>query len=342
MAETGAFEIRRGDRVYRASSVDVLVKWATERRIDAEDPVRHAGGSEWIRAADLPEISRLLDPASWWFVRMGEKSYTAPDFETVVRWTREGRLTSDSVIEGPRTPPGGVLAQGLPRLSPFLRPPREVGDDTPPRLRIDGIEYHPGDIDSIRRWIADSRVPVEAEISLSGGPWEPVTECGAFEPELWPAGAWGERTPDEPADEAGILSASVAPEPDEPPAGSPVEAEQAPVVESPPAPAGAAGVYRILSGRGEIVVSGIPEIRKLLKKKRIHSFDAVLEPGLPEGRSSVGAILEGRGRSRRRGFPAWAVWVVIIAVMAIAFFIIDPLDTGYLRMLLEKAGIAWM
>jgi len=128
---------------------------------------------------------------------MGDKTYTAPDFETVVRWTREGRLASDAVIEGPRTPPGGVLAQGLPRLSPFLRPPMATGDDTPPRLRIDKVEYHPGDLDTIRTWIADSRVPVDAEISMAGGPWEPITECGAFEPETWPRGAWGERVPDD-------------------------------------------------------------------------------------------------------------------------------------------------
>lgn len=359
MAETGAFEIRRGDRLFRAASVEVLVRWASERRINADDEVRPAGTAEWRRAADLPEVSRLLDPSNWWNVRMGDKSYTAPDFETVVRWTREGRLTSDAVIEGPRTPPGGVLAQGLPRLSPFLRPPTGTGDETPPRLRIDKVEYHPGDLDTIRTWIADSRVPVDAEISMAGGPWEPIAECGAFEPEAWPRGAWGDRAPDDeqPPDQAkpGMVMRTRQTLP----GGNPVEADPVKASEVSQAPAASipdragtasaratgglapGGQYRIMSGRGEIVAGSLSEIRRLLRSKRIHSFDEVLNPGLPEGRSSVSAVLEGVGSRRRTGFPAWAVWLIVLLVLAVAFFVIDPLRTGYLGIILGKIGVSW-
>ncbi|HOA05565.1 MAG TPA: hypothetical protein PLF04_06990 [Candidatus Fermentibacter daniensis] len=353
MADNGAFEVRRGDKLFRAASVEVLVKWASERRINADDQVRPAGTAEWRRAAELPELSRLLDPSNWWHVRMGDKTYTAPDFETVVRWTREGRLASDAVIEGPRTPPGGVLAQGLPRLSPFLRPPMATGDDTPPRLRIDKVEYHPGDLDTIRTWIADSRVPVDAEISMAGGPWEPITECGAFEPETWPRGAWGERVPDDdhpsnPSKPGQVRSGGV---PFEAYSGrssgaSPASAVPGPGRTSasadrvPPGPS-PLGQYRIMTGRGEIVAGSPAEIRRLLKNRRIHSFDEVLNPTLPDGRSSVAAVLEGVGLRGGRGFPAWAVWAIVILVLALAFFVIDPLRTGYLGIVLEKIGISW-
>lgn len=351
MADSGAYEIRREGRVYRAPSVDVLVKWAEERRITADDEIRPAGGGGWSRAADHPDLGKLLDPSNWWTVRIGDSAYTAPDFDTVVRWTREGRLTSDAVIEGPRTPPGGVLAQGLPRLSPFLRPAGAVGGETPPRIRIDRIEYHPGDMETVKAWISESRVPVDAEISMAGGPWEPISECGAFEPESWPAGAWGDRTPDEP--ESAGPAASSAPPP-APPSGPPPGATSGPVtVEPAPHPLplkagpddgdGRPGrlQYRILSGRGEVVAGSVPEIRSLLRRKRIHSFDEVLAPGLPDGRASVGAVLEGVGRGRRRGLPAWAVWLLMAVALAIAFFVIDPLGTGYLGALLSLLGIPW-
>ncbi|MDM7992506.1 MAG: hypothetical protein QUS11_04275 [Candidatus Fermentibacter sp.] len=351
MADSGAYEIRREGRVYRAPSVEVLVKWAAERRITADDEIRPAGDGGWSRAGDHPDLGKLLDPSNWWTVRMGDDAYTAPDFETVVRWTREGRLTSDAVIEGPRTPPGGVLAQGLPRLSPFLRPAGAVGGETPPRLRIDRIEYHPGDMETVKAWISESRVPVDAEISLAGGPWEPISECGAFEPESWPSGAWGDRTPDEP-ESAGPAARSAPPEAPSSEFGAvtapgPVRVEPAPhpqPLRAEPAPGGARPgpvQYRILSGRGEVVARSVSEIRSLLRRKRIHSFDEVLAPGLPEGRASVGAVLEGVGRGRRRGLPAWAVWVLVAAALALAFFVIDPLGTGYLGALLSRLGIPW-
>lgn len=91
----------------------------------------------------------------------------------------------------------------------------------------------------------------------------------------------------------------------------------------------------------EIVAGSPAEIRRLLKNRRIHSFDEVLNPTLPDGRSSVAAVLEGVGLRGGRGFPAWAVWAIVILVLALAFFVIDPLRTGYLGIVLEKIGISW-
>ncbi len=342
MAESGAFELRRGDKVYRAASMDVLERWARERRISAEDGVRPVGGADWKPAGEMPEIARLLDPSNWWTVKMGDRSYIAPDFEAIVLWTREGRVTSDAVIEGPRTPPGGVLAQGLPRLAPFLRPPLVQGPGSPPRLRIDGVEYHPGDIETIKRWIAESRVAVDAEISLSGGPWEPISECGAFEPEAWPRGAWGETVSDEPDEEEAEAMLEAAAE------GVPADGKAAGGPAAVTVPADGAALqasgggdgteqYRIVTSRGVVTAGDAREIARLLRRRRINSFDDVVHPGLPDGRCSVGRALE-LLRGRRRGLPGWLFWVLTVLALAVVFLLIDPLDLD-LR-ILERLGIS--
>jgi hypothetical protein len=318
-----AFEVRRGERVYRAATREALVRWARERRISADDHVRPAGSPEWTRAGDFTELVQILDPANWWVVRMGDASYTAPDFDTIVRWTREGRLTTDAVIEGPRTPPGGVLAQGLPRIAPFLRPP-SAGSGAP-RLRIDGVEYFPSDTDMIRLWITQSRVPVDAGISTPDGRWETISESGLFEPELWPAGAWGDETPDE------------EPPGSQPEASWPLFQQQQdprvpPEVDSAAAVPASAGLPGAHTGEGWLIVTlneEIPiddpsRISRLLKNRRIHTFDDVVHPSLPEGRCSVARTIELLGIRRRR-FPWWIVVLLALMALGVAFVLVDPL-----------------
>jgi len=330
MPQGGAFELKRGDRIYRAPRMEVLVRWARERRISADDEVRQAGTPDWQRAAGFSELGPFLDPSSWWTVRMSGASWTAPDFETIARWTREGRLTTDAVIEGPRTPPGGVLAQGLPRLSPFLRPPAagEPGS-VPPRLRIDGIEYYPGGVETVRQWVAESRVPPEAEISLAGGPWEPVSECGLFEPEIWPAGAWGEEMPDESEPAAPPEPTAHAAEPAQETTG-PGEAaafasERSPSPFAPPESVEEGG-WRIVTLTEDFTVDDPSRILKLLKARRIHSFDDVINPLLPEGRCSVARAVEVLRLRRPRRYLWVLVWILVLLALAAAFVLVDPLD----------------
>ena len=142
MTDDGAYEVMHAGRVHRAASMDTVLRWARERRITGEDSYRKAGEDRWNRVADHSALAEILDPSTWWTVKMDDREYTAPDFETVVEWTREGRVSTEAVIEGPRTPPGGVLASGLPGLAPFLRePPAREPSEEPPRVRIDGREY---------------------------------------------------------------------------------------------------------------------------------------------------------------------------------------------------------
>lgn len=332
MAEGSAYELKRNDRVYRAPGLEVLVRWARERRISADDAVRKAGTQEWSTAVEVPELTPILDPSNWWTVRMGDDSWLAPDFETIIRWTREGRLSTDAVVEGPRTPPGGILAQGLPRLSPLLRPPAPKDPSSlPPRLRIDGAEYDPGSIDAIRSWILESRVPPDADISLAGGPWEPVSECGLFEPELWPAGAWGEDMPDEEeipsqaADEpvpdaAGVEPAAVS-------APEPVPEGEAGAESGPESPDG----WRIVTLTDEFVIAEPAELIRLLRNRRIHTFDDVVHPSLPDGRCSVDRAIDLLHLRRNKRFPWLLVWILVLLALAAAFLWLDPLQLHLLR-----------
>lgn len=328
MAEGGAYELLKGEKTYRAPDFETLTRWARERRITASDMIRPAGAEEWSRAGDMPEFSQLVDPANWWTVRMGDSAYTAPDFATIERWTREGRLNTEAVIEGPRTPPGGVLAKGLPRLAPFLRPPLQSADGSiPPRLRIDGVEYFPKDKETIRAWISQARVPPDAEISVAGAPWEPLGPSGLFERELWPEGAWGDQIPDEP------------PEPSEPSPvcsgdghGAPSRAETPPPasahVQQPasPKPVLHSG-WRIVTLNEELVIDDPSRIPRLLRSRRIHSFDDVLHPSLPDGRCSVSRAVEILKLGRRR-FPWWILAVLVLIALGAVFVLIDPMNWG--------------
>jgi hypothetical protein len=285
--------------------METVLRWARERRITGEDSYRKAGEDRWTRVSDNETLAEILDPSTWWTVKMDEREYTAPDFETVVEWTREGRISTEAVIEGPRTPPGGVLASGLPGIAPFLRePPSREPAEEPPRIRIDGREYLPGSMDRIREWIKGSRVPLEAEISLDGGDWEPLSECGLFELELWPAGAHGEEV-----DEG---EATVETPPD-----SPGEATGTDVMPERSTTGGeeAGTPWRIVTLAGEFVIANPEGIFDLMDEKKVHSFDEVRHPDLPDGACSVAKMIELLGLRRSRGL--WWVWV-LVAVMLLA------------------------
>ncbi|MBD3370126.1 hypothetical protein GF402_07175 [Candidatus Fermentibacteria bacterium] len=329
MEGDSAYEVRHKGKVYRALNIDVLVRWAKERRISSEDLYRKTGAEEWHPITESKKLSDILDPENWWTLRMDGQSYPAPDFETLLKWAREGRISTKAEIEGPQTPPGGVLASGLPRLAPYLKKPMEGGDEgQPPRLWIDGKEYRPGDVDTAREWIVESRVPPEAKISLNGGDWEPVGECGLFEPELWPEGAWGEvkETEEEPvpAEEP----PSEAAEGEKPEVSQPAPEESGePLAElgDEQLPAEAEGEpYVVTTLQGEFLIRRPGEIRKLLRKKKAHNFDQVRHPSLPSGACSVEEFMSMTGVSRRRG-GLW-IWLAAVILLAVAIFLVwDPL-----------------
>ena len=340
MAESSAYEVRHKGRIYRASDRDTLHAWARELRISANDLMRKAGGEEWHPVSDDQQLAELLSPESWWHVTIDGETYTAPDFDALVRWAREGRLTTDAEIEGPRTPPGGVLASGLPRLAPYLKEPPNREGEEPPRLSIDGREYLPGDTETLRGWIQQSRVPPEAEICLSGGDWEPIGECGLFEPELWPEGAWGQppedAEPEEPEEEPSKPSNTTedregteAPEEEAPPSTEPPEENGVPaevpgfeeegVEEEDGEEDFQPYVIETLQGRFE--ASAPKRVKDLLSKKQVHTFDRVVHPELPDGECSVEEFLSMKGLGRSYLW-VWILIVVLLAAAAVLFF--DP------------------
>jgi hypothetical protein len=101
--------------------------------------------------------------------------------------------------------------------------------------------------------------------------------------------------------------------------------------EASPAPAGD-GSYRIRTVRGEISVRSLKEMRRLLRARRIRSFDRVDHPSLPGG-ASVGSVLGAGEPGRRRHGLAWIVWLLAAAAALAAFVLVDPLDLDLLSLL---------
>lgn len=307
MADSRAVELRHEGRTYRASSREIFFQWAREHRISPDDSYRLAGTDKWIPVTANSELGALLDPENWWKVGMGDKTYAAPDWETVVRWAREGRLSTDVKVEGPKTPPGGILGKASPELSPYLR---EWVDDDPERqpvkVRFDGRVYIPGDIETLKQWICESRVPAEAEVSLKGDGWQPVTECEGIRMDLWPA-----EPPDSVDEGAGDDIPGTAEESGPPGPESPKEPPARETEDTVSATDGipqrrAKGPFRISTSYGEDYVFEDPaEISFLLKRKRVNSFDEVRHPSLPGGAMFVSEFMREFSTGGGSSLPQW-------------------------------------
>jgi hypothetical protein len=329
MSESQAYELEHSGGVHRASSFDVLLKWAEDLRVDGKDRFRPAGTHDWKQVTDDPRLAALLSPENHWRVRMSSGDFTAGSFEAVVRWAREGRLSTDAVIEGPKTPPGGVMASALPALAGQLKEADSDSDDLP-RLRIDGIEYPAPDVETISRWITESRVPVDAEISLAGGIWEPVGSCGLFDLENWPQAALGEA--EEPSGEP-------RPSDPEPPLPEPGESSVFPPAFTgrgelpdwfektrPPAEpeqkeedsdGDSVESFTVITASGtEHSFEDPSEVLELLRKRKVMEYDEVRHSSLPEGSTSVGALADLMKRGRRRSGTGW--WIAGAVLLAAA------------------------
>ncbi len=322
MAETEAYELEHRGAVHRAASFDVLLKWAEELRMDAGDRYRPAGTEDWFPVMKDQKLSALLSPENRWRVRMASGEYSTGGFETITKWAREGRLSTDAVVEGPRTPPGGVQATALPALSAHLV---EAGwkADKLPRLRIDGRVYAAPDVETISRWISESRVPVEAQISLADGPWEPVGSCGLFDLETWPQAALGD-TGDLPGELPEPPPAPVpGPSPEVPPEfAAPVPEPDREATDEHPLPEGDASPekFRVVTGSGvEYECEDPAEMVSLARKRRIMEYDEVRHSSLPGGSASVGAVLDLVRRGRRGKGSGWRIAALFLLAAAAVF-----------------------
>jgi len=318
--ESGAYELKHRDRIHRASDFNQLLEWAREYRITPEDSYRQAGTDQWIPVMSQREFASVLSPESQWSVSMKSGVFRAPDFETIIRWAGEGRITDDAVIEGPRTPPGGVRAAAFPAVSSLLK---EVSDSgfRYPRLNIDGREYKAPDIEAIRGWIRDSRVPLESRISVDEGKnWETVSSCGLFDLEDWPAAAHGrvedERLPEMPENCEPAVQPSGPVQDGKAPAGDEKKHEIPSEIgpEEVKADGGGSVPFTVVTAETEITVESVQELKRLVKKRLIFSYDEISHPSIKEESISVGEYLEGlRKRAGRKKMWLWAVPAILIA-----------------------------
>ena len=341
MAGAKAVELRHDGKTYRADNRDVFFKWAREHRISLDDSYRIAGTEKWIPVTANNELNILLDPENWWKIKMGGKTFVAPDWNAIVKWAKEGRLSVDVQIEGPKTPPGGILGKASTELSPHLR--EWVSDDPekkPVRLRFDDRIFIPGNVDTLKKWILESRVPMEAEVSIQGEVWQPVADCGYFEVDLWPTEASSM-----PADESKELISRTKPprsaDVSEPPeTGKPDTRDEAEPAfregnrEEQAAVASAADgrekIYHITTSYGEDYTFEHPEeVLLLLKRKRIHSFDEVRHPDLPDGLMFVSEYL-------REFMPKKGSFILLL-ILTVLFG-----AAGVLAIVFQQLNAQWM
>lgn len=333
---SGAYELKRCGKIYRTSDFSGLKKWVLESRVTGEDSFRAAGSEEWLSVMDEPEFTLILNPENQWIITMDTGVFKTHNFETIVKWAEEGRITVDAVVEGPRTPPGGVRATALPALASNLRN-QPVKKLDRPVLRIDGQEFPASDTETIREWIKGSRVPVEAEISLEGKDWELVSSCGLFDLEDWPLAAHG-RIEEESLPEMPEYTLDDIPRGDE---DQPVRQEESPEVENTPQPEqpfseiediteeGNEVVevpYTVISGNSEMAIESVAKLKSILKKKMIFSYDEIRHPSITEESVSVGEFLESL-RSPGKSPAFWIFWGLAGALATVsALEYIEVLD----------------
>ncbi len=317
--ENGAYELNHRGVIHRASSFGQLLGWVKEYRVSAKDTFRKAGTEEWLPVMSQREFASILNPDNQWTVSMASGVFRAPDFDTVALWARESRLTEDAVIEGPRTPPGGVKASALPAVSPHLRelPGKK---ENAPWLEIDGRTYRAPDTETVRKWIRESRVPLEAGFSLDGENWEPVSSCGLFDLEDWPSAAHGTMEepalpvmPEIPPDEEPGPAVTVQDEVQAPDEDNEDEAtEKEAQVDPRTVP------FVVTTSETEITVESVSELKRLLKKRLIFTYDEISHPTIPEESLSVGEFLErARKAGSRRVMWFWGVPLLAVAAAAV-------------------------
>ncbi len=323
---TGAYELKHCGEIHRASDFSELKHWVLEGRVSTNDSFRAAGTEKWFAVLNEPQFMTVLDPASQWTVTMRNGQFKTHQFETIVEWATEGRITEDAVVEGPRTPPGGVKASALPALVKNLRKPVPE-KAVHPILRIDGREYPAPDTDTVRNWIKDSRVPVEAEISLEGMNWEPVSTCGLFDLEDWPRAAHGrveeENLPEMPEYNPRITLSESIDEPlatEEEDSGTSTDAEEkksaascqiSSLEEHDEAP------YTVISGDSEMTIESVAKLKSLLKEGLIFGYDEVKHPSIDEETISVGELLESLKPSGK-GPLFWIVSGIVSAAIVVS------------------------
>lgn len=342
MAAKKAVELRHKGRTYRADSRETFFKWAREHRISMDDSYRVAGADKWIPVSANSDLEKLLDPDNWWKIKMGSNTYIAPDWDIIVKWAKEGRLSTEVQIEGPKTPPGGILGKASPELAPHLRELLpEDPEEAQVHLRFDGRTFVPGNIDTLRRWIRESRVPVEAEVSLPGEEWQSVLECGYCEKELWPDAAVESAESDIPAvteSEFEPPEAGLAPE--SPSVEEPDKHGEVLSPDSTEGPDHALEIketdkdeeipYSIRTTYGEDYTFIQPyDVLVLLKRKRIHGFDEIRHPDLPGGNMSVSEFIE--------VFHLESGSFIVFLILAIVFG-----AAGAAALIFQKQDAQWM
>ncbi len=317
--DNGAYELKHNGKIHRVPDFAELKKWVFQGRVSEKDSYRTAGASQWISILKEPEFAPVFNPEQQWTVSMQGGIFKTFDFDIVVRWAEEGRITDDAIVEGPRTPPGGVKATALPALASNLRKPGGA-KKVFPTLRFDGNDYPAHDTETIGKWIVESRVPVDALISFDNINWEPVSACGLFNLEDWPRAAHGKIEEDSLPEMPEVTEPAFKIQTD---LDASAEAEEKIVEEETivnddnakePENQEEFATFTVISGNSEMTIESLAKVRALLKKKLIFSYDEIKHHSIDEEYVSVGEYLNSV-KTVRHG--KWFWMLIVLGVIAI-------------------------
>ena len=92
------FWIKRGERLFEASSWDMICEWAQSGRIKLNDHYSTPQTRGWREVRRDPTLSGLIPKRERLLLKRGDEEYSAPNYEVIQDWARRGQVSPDDMI----------------------------------------------------------------------------------------------------------------------------------------------------------------------------------------------------------------------------------------------------
>ena len=92
------FWIKRGERLFEASSWDMICEWAQVGRLKLTDQYSTPQTRGWREVRRDPTLSGLVPKRERLILRRGSQEYSAPNYEVIQDWARRGQVSPDDMI----------------------------------------------------------------------------------------------------------------------------------------------------------------------------------------------------------------------------------------------------
>ena len=92
------FWIKRGERLFEASSWDMICEWAQAGRLKLNDQYSTPQTRELREVRRDPTLSGLIPKRERLLLKRGDREYSAPNYEVIQDWARRGQVSPDDMI----------------------------------------------------------------------------------------------------------------------------------------------------------------------------------------------------------------------------------------------------